>query len=148
MELKNNQTFNLVKAIKKTNNEILKQESEIVRKYSLTASQYGVLECLYIKGDMHINDLIRRLISTSGTMTVVVRNLEKMQYVTKKTDLTDKRFFKIGLTQKGEELVRAILPERVRQLEDFVNTLTNEEQNILLDILYKFKVRYKGKENE
>jgi len=145
MEIKNNQAFNLVKAIKKTNNEILKQESDLVRKYSLTASQYGVLECLYLKGDMHINDLIRRLISTSGTMTVIVRNLEKIGYVTKKIDLADKRYFKVGLTNEGKNVMDKILPERVKQLDDFVNTLNIEEQDMLLNILYKFKARYKEK---
>ena len=148
MEIKNNQSFNLVKAIKKTNNQILKQENEIVRKYHLTASQYGVLECLYLKGDMHINDLIIRQISTSGTMTVIIKNLEKLQYVTKKIDLDDKRFFKVALTEQGRDLVEEILPERMTRLEDFVNTLTKQEQTSLINILYKFKNRYKEEKNE
>lgn len=148
MEIKNSQTFNLIKAIKKTNNEILKQESDLVRRYSLTASQYGALECLYLKGDMHINDLIRRLISTSGTMTVIVRNLEKLGYVTKKLDIEDKRYFNVCLTKEGKKVVLEILPERVKQLDDFVNTLDKSEQEMLLNILYKFKARYKEKDNE
>lgn len=148
MEIKNNQSFNLIKAIKKTNNEILRQESDLVRRYSLTASQYGVLECLYLKGDMHINDLIRRLISTSGTMTVIVRNLEKLGYVTKKLDIEDKRYFNVCLTKEGKKVVLEILPERVKQLDDFVNTLDKSEQEMLLNILYKFKARYKEKDNE
>lgn len=148
MEIKNSQSFNLIKAIKKTNNEILKQESDLVRRYSLTASQYGVLECLYLKGDMHINDLIRRLISTSGTMTVIVRNLEKLGYVTKKLDIEDKRYFNVCLTKEGKKVVLEILPERVKQLDDFVNTLDKSEQEMLLNILYKFKTRYKEKDNE
>lgn len=148
MDIKNNRNFNLVKAIKKTNNQILKQESELVRKYNLTASQYGVLECLYLKGDMHINDLIQNQISTSGTMTVIIRNLEKLQYVTKKIDSEDKRFFKVALTKQGQDVVNNILPERVNQLDDFVNTLTEKEQDTLLNILYKFKKRYKVKNSE
>lgn len=148
MDIKNNRNFKLVKAIKKTNNELLKQESEIVRNYSLTASQYGVLECLYIKGDMHINDLIKSLISTSGTMTVIIRNLEKMKYVTKKVDIDDKRFFRIALTEEGKGVVNRILPIRVSKLDDFVNTLSKDEQDTLLNILLKFKERYKEKNNE
>ena len=75
MNEKDKLSFDLIKAIKKANNQILKLENEIVKDYNLTAMQYGVLECLYIKGDMCINDLIEKLISTSGTMTVVIRNL-------------------------------------------------------------------------
>lgn len=136
-------SFEVIKAIKKTNNEIIKQESDVVRQYGLTSPQYGVLECLYIKGDMHINDLIERLISTSGTMTVIIKNLEKLNFVEKKCDLSDKRYFKICLTDKGKSLVEEIFPLRKVQLDDFVNTLTKEEQGLLLKILYKFKERYK-----
>jgi len=136
-------SFDIVKAIKKTNNEIIKQESDVVRQYGLTSPQYGVLECLYIKGDMHINDLIEKLISTSGTMTVIIKNLEKLNFVEKKSDLSDKRYFKICLTDKGKSLVEEIFPLRKVQLDDFVNTLTKEEQGLLLKILYKFKERYK-----
>lgn len=135
--------FDIAKAIKKTNNQILKDESELVRKYNLTPSQYGVLECLYIKGDKCINELIKSQISTSGTMTVIVKNLEKMQYVKKEIDMLDKRFFKVVLTDKGKYIVESILPERQNKLKDFADTLTDAEKQELLRILYKFKSRYK-----
>lgn len=143
-----NKSFDLVKAIKKTNNQILKQENKIVRKYNLTPSQYGVLECLYIKGDMCINDLIKRQISTSGTMTVIIKNLEKKKYVTKKSSTEDKRSFNVTLTNQGKELVKKILPEREIQLNDFTHIFTEEEINNLLNILYKVKNRYKEEFNE
>lgn len=135
--------FDIAKAIKKTNNQILKDESELVRKYNLTPSQYGVLECLYIKGDKCINELIKSQISTSGTMTVIIKNLEKMQYVKKEIDMLDKRFFKVVLTDKGKHIVESILPERQNKLKDFADTLTAAEKQELLRILYKFKSRYK-----
>lgn len=140
--------FALEKAIKKTNNEILKQESELVRKYNLTTSQYGVLECLYIKGDMCIQELILRQISTSGTMTVIVKNLEKMNYIIKKIDCDDKRSFKISLTEVGKKLVENILPLRKHHLNDFMNIFTEEEKKELLSLLYKVKDKYKEKYNE
>ena len=140
--------FALEKAIKKTNNQILKQESELVRKYNLTTSQYGVLECLYIKGDMCIQELILRQISTSGTMTVIVKNLEKMNYIIKKIDCDDKRSFKISLTEVGKKLVENILPLRKHHLNDFMNIFTEEEKKELLSLLYKVKDKYKEKYNE
>lgn len=147
-EAEDKTSFNIVKAIKKTNNQILKLENDIVRKYDLTTSQYGVLECLYMKGDMCINELITRQISTSGTMTVIVKNLEKLGYVTKEPSCDDKRFFKVLLTNKGRKLVEDILPERKESLNNFANTLTDTDKVELLNILYKFKNRYKLKKGE
>lgn len=137
-----NKNFDLIKAIKKTNNQILKQESELVRKYNLSTSQYGVLECLYLKGDMCINKLIEKLISTSGTMTVIVKNLEKMQLVSRKSNDNDKRSFNIILTSKGRNLVEQILPERIEQLDEFASIFTAEEKENILRLLYKVKEKY------
>lgn len=139
-------SFELVKAIKKANNQILKQESEIVKKYGLTPLQYGVLECLYIKGDMCISQLIERLISTSGTMTVVIRNLEKMGYIIRESKLDDRRSCMIIMTKEGKKLVKKILPKRQEQVKDFADTLNELEKKALLGLLYKFKKRYKGNE--
>lgn len=143
MAFEKNIDFELVKALKKTNSEILKQESEIVRKYNITPSQYGVLECLYIKGDMCISELIKKLISTSGTMTVIVKNLEKMKYVTKSINLNDKRYFMVHLTQSGRELVEKLLPEHMKQLNEFASIFAEQDKTELLRILYKVKDKYK-----
>lgn len=148
MSFKKDKNFDIIKAIKKTNNQFLKQENEIVRKYDLTTSQYGVLECIYIKGAMCINELIERQISTSGTMTVIVKNLEKKNYITKKSSNKDKRYFKIDLTKEGRQLVEKILPERKEQLNDFTSIFTEEEKDTLLNILYKVKRRYKEVKDE
>jgi DNA-binding MarR family transcriptional regulator len=148
MNFVKDKNFELIKAIKKTNNQILKQESEIVRKHKLTPSQYGVLESLYIKGDMCINELIRRQISTSGTMTVIVKNLEKLEYIEKKINSDDKRYFDICLTNKGKKIVEEVLPERIQQLEDFTSIFTEEDKDNLLQILYKVKNKYKEKASE
>ena len=143
MKEKDNIGFELIKGIKKLNNGILKQENELVKKYNLTSSQYGVLECLYIKGNMCINELIERLISTSGTMTVIIRNLEKNGFIIKESKCEDRRYFNIVLTDKGKKIVEKILPERKEQAIDFANTLNGKEKEELLNILYKFKKRYK-----
>lgn len=145
MNEKDKLSFDLIKAIKKANNQILKLENEIVKDYNLTAMQYGVLECLYIKGDMCINDLIEKLISTSGTMTVVIRNLEKLGHIKRESNLEDRRSCKIVLTPSGKKLVEKISPKRRLQANDFADTLIDQEKVELLDLLYKFKKRYKVK---
>ena len=97
---------------------------------------------------MCINDLIRRQISTSGTMTVIVKNLEKLNFIEKKINCNDKRYFKISLTVKGKKIVEEILPERIKQLNEFTSIFTDEDKENLLQILYKVKNKYKEKSNE
>lgn len=135
--------FELIKAFKKANNQILKQESELVKEYNLTAPQYNVLETLYKKGSMCINDLIERLFSTSGNMTVIIKNLEKLGYITKECNENDRRVCNITLTKEGKDLIDSIYPKRKKQVRDFASTLSDSELNDLMNLLYKFKKRYK-----
>ena len=145
MNEKDKLSFDLIKAIKKANNQILKLENEVVKDYNLTTLQYGVLEALYIKGDMRVSDLIERLISTSGTMTVVIRNLEKSGLVARECNSEDRRSCMIILTDKGRKIVKAISPSRREIANDFADTLNEREKAELLGLLYKFKERYKEK---
>ena len=145
MNEKDKLSFDLIKAIKKANNQILKLENEVVKDYNLTTLQYGVLECLHVKGDMRVSDLIERLISTSGTMTVVIRNLEKSGLVARECNSEDRRSCMITLTDKGREMVKVVSPSRRAQANDFADTLSDREKAELLGLLYKFKERYKEK---
>ncbi|WP_105101057.1 MarR family transcriptional regulator, partial [Streptococcus suis] len=92
-------------------NTISRQETEIIRKHGLTVGQFGVMEALYNKGNLRIQDLIDKLLSTSGNMTVVIRNMVRDGYIFKTQDESDKRASLIGLTPFGRETIEEVLPE-------------------------------------
>ena len=48
-------------------------EAQIFKKHDLTPTQFSVLETLYSKGELRIQDLIDRILATSGNMTVVIK---------------------------------------------------------------------------
>ena len=47
-------------------------EAQIFKKHNLTPTQFSVLETLYSKGELRIQDLIDSMLATSGNMTVVI----------------------------------------------------------------------------
>lgn len=57
----------------------------------LTSSQFAVLEALYNKGDLKICEIIEKILTTSGNITVVIKNLEKEEFISKYPDPEDKR---------------------------------------------------------
>lgn len=61
--------------------DIHKESEEMFRQYNITMAQFAVLEALLHKGDMTIGALIQTVLSTSGNMTVVIRNLEHRGYI-------------------------------------------------------------------
>ncbi|MGV3078949.1 MarR family winged helix-turn-helix transcriptional regulator [Streptococcus sp. 32226D021BW] len=120
-------------------NTITKSELETIKKYGLTVCQFGVMEALYNKGNLRIQDLIDKLLSTSGNMTVVIKNMIRDGYVYKTSDTSDRRASLIALTDKGRQTIESILPEHYDHVGHIFSVLSPEEQEQLANILKKFK---------
>ncbi|HFI0254697.1 TPA: MarR family winged helix-turn-helix transcriptional regulator [Streptococcus suis] len=120
-------------------NTISKSELETIKKYGLTVCQFGVMEALYNKGNLRIQDLIDKLLSTSGNMTVVIKNMIRDGYVYKTSDTSDRRASLIALTEKGRQTIEAIIPEHYDHVGQIFSVLSPEEQDLLATILKKFK---------
>lgn len=120
-------------------NTIVKQETETIKKHGLTICQFGVMEALYNKGNLRIQDLIDKLLSTSGNMTVVIKNMIRDGYIYKAVDSKDRRASLIGLTPLGRQTIEKILPEHYTNVGQIFSVLSQEEQDQLASILKKFK---------
>ncbi|WP_297134870.1 MarR family winged helix-turn-helix transcriptional regulator [Terrisporobacter sp.] len=118
---------------------IHKKEFEIIKKSGLTVAQFGVLEALYNKGDLKIYELIEKILTTSGNITIVIKNLEKDGLIRKNQDPNDKRSCIISLTEKGKNVIESILPEHINNIKSIFDILTKEEKATLKVILKKFK---------
>ena len=94
---------------------------------------------LYTKGEMRICELIEKVLSTSGNMTVVVKNMEKKGWLYRKSCPRDKRAFLVGLTDEGKKLFENLLPEHRKEIEETYGILSDEERRELIRILKKFK---------
>lgn len=119
--------------------KIHKMEYETIKAGGLTNSQFAVLEVLYHKGDLKICDIIEKILTTSGNVTVVIKNLEKDGLVKKYAHELDKRSILISITDKGKKIMKDIFPNHVNNINNIFNKLTIEEKLELKRILKKFK---------
>lgn len=108
-----------------------------LRPFDLTLPQFGVMEALYHLGDLKICELIEKTLSTSGNMTVVIRNLELSGYVNRYISPEDKRVSKIALTKKGQDLIEKIFPRHLDSLKSYFENLEDSEKEQLLSLLKK-----------
>lgn len=95
--------------------------------HKLTISQFGVLEALYHLGPMCQRDLARKILKSTGNITMVIDNLEKRGLVSRERDPQDRRYFIIKLTDEGSRLIQAIFPEHARRIAATLSVLTDEE---------------------
>lgn len=99
--------------------------------HGLTASQFGVLESLLHLGPLCQTELGRKLLKSTGNITLVVDNLEKRNLVHRDRDSSDRRFITVSLTDDGRKLIRQVLPERVHHIRNEMDILNAEEQETL-----------------
>lgn len=114
-------------------------EGEVMKAHGLTPAQFGVLDLLYAKGPMSVGQLTEKTLSTSGCMTVVIKNMTRDGLVRRVEDPRDKRRALISLTDAGRMKIAAVLPEHIAYIGELFEVLTAEEQRTLIRILKKFK---------
>lgn len=114
-----------------------KRAANLFSKGGLTTAQFAVLETLYHKGDLTINELIKSILTTSGNITVVINNLEKEQLIERYPNPEDKRSFLISITEKGSKKVEEIFPEHLKDLEYNFEDLSVEEKQLLISLFKK-----------
>lgn len=115
---------------------------EIVKKYrpyldsiDLTYTQYITMMVLWEKKKISAKDLGDILYLDSGTLTPVLKSLEKKNLITRTRGTSDERLLIIGITQNGEELKKQAV-EIPRAIANCVN-LSENEVVILYRLLYK-----------
>jgi len=115
---------------------------EIVRKYKpfldkidLTYTQYITMMVLWEEKSISVKRLGEYLYLDSGTLTPLLKTLEKKNYVKRKRSSDDERVLEVSVTAEGMSLREKAL-EVPAQMEKCVN-LSPEEAENLYKILYK-----------
>ncbi len=127
----------LVIALSRTQTSFGRAIQNFLSTYDLTTAQFGVLEVLYHLGDLKICELIDKTLSTSGNMTVVIRNLEKEGLIKRHVNETDRRAFVIGLTDAGRTLIKPVFEQHLFLLDDVFGRLTEADKFELLKLIKK-----------
>ena len=124
--------------LSRTLNHINRVTGKIHHHYGLTTPQFGVLEALYHKGDLTIGEVQEKILSTSGTIPVIVRNLEKEGLLVRKQDEADRRRFYLHITEKGRALMDQVYPENEGAIREMLGIFSEEEQENLIQCFKKF----------
>ena len=114
-------------------------EAQIFKKHNLTPTQFSVLETLYSKGELRIQDLIDSMLATSGNMTVVIKNMERDGWISRSCDPNDRRSFLIQLTDQGQKKIEAVLPEHIANIRHMTALLSQNDKEDLVRLLKTFK---------
>lgn len=95
--------------------EIIKQYRPILDELDLTYTQYIAMMVMWEEKAISVKDMGQRLFLDSGTLTPVLKALEKKGYVSRERSQEDERVLIVEITEKGEELKEQALavPARI-----------------------------------
>lgn len=84
--------------------EITKAYKPLLDKFGITYTQYITLLVLWEQNNLTVKELGKKLHLDSGTLTPLLKKLEKMQFIERVRDTKDERNVYIVLTEKGANI--------------------------------------------
>ena len=120
----------------------------LLSEYGLTYPQYLVLLVLWEKDAQPVNDIAKRLLLETNTVTPLLQRMEKEGILTRKKGEKDARQMIVSLTEKGIDLQKALvavprtvgnavtcdsvtmetIPELYRMLDDIIGKLSTPKE--------------------
>lgn len=140
-------SLKLIIALHRSIDKIDKKTMKLAQEEGLTFGQFEVLEVLYSKGDMSIGNVMNKILSSVGTISVIVNNLVKLDYIEKIPCESDKRVCILHLKDKGRDVIERVVIKNTEMLYESFSMLTEEEKENLLIILKKIGDIYGQKSN-
>ena len=109
----------------------------LLKPLGLTYTQYIVFMVLWEKEKVTVGELGKALHLDAGTLTPLLKNLEKQGYVTRERLKTDERVTLICITEKGDAL-KEVCKDIPMKLAASGSKLSEQDAKDLYRILYQF----------
>ena len=113
-----------------------------ISELEMCASDFAVFEVLLHKGLLLVNEIGKKVMLTSGSITVAVDRLETKGLVERRAHGTDRRARIVHLTKEGRKLITRAYADHAADLERLASaSLTRAERETLIGLLKKIGYR-------
>jgi MarR family 2-MHQ and catechol resistance regulon transcriptional repressor len=109
-----------------------------ISQLEMCGSDFAVLEALLHKGPLAVNEIGKKVLLTSGSITTAVDRLEHRGLVDRRAHGTDRRAKIVHLTKEGKKLITRVYSDHAADMERLASaTLTRSERETLIRHLKK-----------
>jgi len=99
-----------------------------IRCHGLNPTEFGILEVLYHKGPLPLQQIGEKILISSGNITYAVDKLEQKQLLVRRPSPSDRRVIFAELTPQGRDLLAALFPTHAGAIQQAMSGLSPEEQ--------------------
>jgi MarR family transcriptional regulator, 2-MHQ and catechol-resistance regulon repressor len=114
-----------------------------ISELEMCGSDFAVLEALLHKGPLPVNEIGKKVLLTSGSITVAVDRLEQRGLVERRAHDTDRRAKIVHLTKEGRKLITRAYTQHATDMEQLASASLTATERITLIRLLK-KIGYKA----
>src|SRR5712664_2205068 len=111
---------------------------ESISELEMCGSDFAVLEALLHKEPLPVNEIGKKVLLTSGSITVAVDRLETKGLVERRAHGTDRRARIVHLTKSGRKLITRVYADHAADMERLASaSLNRTERKTLIGLLKK-----------
>lgn len=109
---------------------------------NMSFGQMGVLFCIYEKQPVSSKELTEMMHASKSSVAQLVDGLDQQGYITRRPDPKDRRIVYLGLSEAGEDRIKAIQLRRREFIGSMVESLSDDDLAKLTEIQSKMLAAY------
>ena len=121
----------------KAHANVVKHVKQSLEDTDLSLNEFTAMEALYFLGTLSAQEIIDKVLIPNSSMTYVLENLAKKNYISRERDSKDRRVLKSRLTDEGRAVFETIYRHHHEHMRGVFDALTNEEEKQLQELLKK-----------
>lgn len=130
-------SLKLFVVLSKAYKTLMERAIKDMKQYGLSPSEFMVLELLYTKGRIPLQQIGEKILITSGSITYNMDKLEKKEYLKRVPCKEDRRVIFAEITEAGNLFFSRIFPKHVGRIHSLSKGVSAEEKTIAIELLKK-----------
>ena len=119
-----------------------------ISQLEMCGSDFAVLEALLHKGPLAVNEIGKKILLTSGSITAAIDRLEDKHFVERRAHGTDRRAKIVHLTKEGKKLITRVYTDHAADMERLASaSLTKKEREALIKLCKQIGYEAAGRLN-
>ncbi|GAA0370373.1 MarR family winged helix-turn-helix transcriptional regulator [Bacillus horti] len=132
-----NVSFELFIILSKTSKFIMDLAKKDMKKYDMSPSEFMILEVLYTKGCVPLQQVWQSNLVSSGSITYNIDKLEEKGLLLRIPSKEDRRVIYAKLTENGHNFFDHIFQKHSAGLHSILSSLNDDEKQLVIHLLKK-----------
>jgi MarR family 2-MHQ and catechol resistance regulon transcriptional repressor len=111
--------------------------NKAIQANGLNPTEFAVLELLYHKGDVPLQQIGGKILIASGSITYVVDKLEQKGLLKRVACPNDRRVTYAQISDAGKQFIEGIFPDHAQRINELMSSLDENEKEEAIRLLKK-----------